>query len=91
MRLIVVGASWCRNCAMMRPRWQQVQDQTQISVEYCDFDQNPEVVAFYRLQNANLPACIFLDNQDNERLRLNGLIETNKLVETIKHLMSTTT
>lgn len=91
MRLIVVGASWCRDCAMMRPRWQEIQNQTQISVEYYDFDQNPEVVAFYRLQTANLPACIFLDNQDNERLRLNGVIETSKLIEKVKYLINNTT
>lgn len=85
MKIVVIGASWCKNSMVMRPRWQEVQNLTQVEFEYYDFDHNPDLVSFYRLQNAHLPACIFLDKEDQELVRFNGIVTTQKLIDTIKH------
>lgn len=86
MKILVVGASWCRNCLMMRSRLSEVRSETQVTVEYFDFDQNPAVVNLYKLQNASLPACIFLNGQGDEQFRLNGMIGKQKLIDTINRL-----
>jgi len=70
----------------MRPRWSELQVETQIPIEYYDFDQNSQVVETFHLQTANLPVCIFFDNQGAEQLRLGGLIDKQKLLDTITRL-----
>jgi len=85
MKVIVIGASWCRNCLVMRSRWLEAKLETQISMEYYDFDQNPPIVNLYNLHATNLPACIFLDDQGKERFRLNGIIDKQRIIEIINH------
>jgi len=74
MEILVVGASWCRNCLMMRSRLAEVQSETQVTVKYFGFDKNPDIIKFYKLENASLPACIFLNAHGDEQFRLNGMI-----------------
>ncbi len=85
IKMMVVSASWSRESMIMRPKWQEVINQTQVPIEQVDFDQKPDVVAKFRVQNANLPVCIVLDQDDHELIRFNGEVDVNKIIESVRH------
>lgn len=85
LKILVISASWSRESMIMRPKWQEVINQTQVPIEHFDFDQSPDVVSKYRIQNASLPVCILLDQDDNELIRFNGEVDVNKIVESMRH------
>lgn len=84
MKVLKFGAVWCSGCLVMRPRWQEIEKEIpELKTEYYDFDKDKEMVTKYKIDE-KLPAFIFLDNQDNEFLRLTGEVDKDKLVELIK-------
>jgi thioredoxin-like negative regulator of GroEL len=85
IKMVVVSASWSRESMIMRPKWQEVINQTKVSIEQFDFDQQPDIVAKFRVQNANLPVCIVLDQDDHELIRFNGEVDVNKIIEAVRH------
>ncbi|NCU37572.1 thioredoxin [Candidatus Saccharibacteria bacterium] len=86
MKVIKVGAVWCSGCAVMKPRWQQIeQENPWLQTEFYDYDESPEVMAQYSIDE-NLPVAIFVDEQGNEITRRNGEVSKDELVETIQAL-----
>ena len=84
MKILKIGAEWCPGCIVMKPRWKKIEEEhTWLETQYLDFDNDTEEVKKYLEEDENLPAFIFLDNQQNELLRLHGEIEEEKLVEVI--------
>jgi len=84
MKVIKIGALWCSGCLVMKPRWQEIEKENPwLQNEYYDYDDNTEVMEKYGLIDATLPVFIFLDNQNNEILRLAGEIGKKELIETI--------
>lgn len=72
MKVIKVGAIWCPGCLVMKPIWAKIEEKRPwLHNEFYDYDQNPEVVAKYKI-NEELPVFIFLDKNGNEFLRLTG-------------------
>jgi len=84
MKVIKIGAVWCNGCLVMRPLWQQIEKENPwLKTEYFDFDIDREKVEKYKIDSGNLPVFIFLNNNDQEILRLSGEIEKTKLIELI--------
>ncbi len=84
MKVLKFGAVWCPGCLVMKPRWQEIEKENPwLKTEYYDFDVNKELVEKYQIDQ-NLPVFVFLDNQDNEFLRLNGEIDKKELLSLIE-------
>lgn len=83
MKILKIGATWCAGCLVMKPRWAEIEkDNNWLTTEYYDFDNDKEIVEKYNI-NDILPVFIFLDNNENEFMRLTGEVEKNKLIEII--------
>ncbi len=84
MRILKIGAVWCNICNVMRPRFKEIEEENSwLKTEYFDFDKDKEVLKKYNLENQNLPIFIFLDNKEEEILRLNGEIEKEEIIKLI--------
>jgi thioredoxin-related protein len=67
----------------MKPRWKKIEGENSwLKTEYYDFDSDKEMVEKYKIDRT-LPTFIFLDNKENEILRLNGEVDEDKLIELI--------
>lgn len=85
MKIIKIGAIWCPECIIMKPRWLEIEKEIpNLNIEYIDLDENPEIKKEKNIDH--VPTFIFLDNQDNEVLRLKGLVEKDDLLEKINQL-----
>jgi thioredoxin 1 len=87
MKVIKIGAAWCPECVIMKPRWAEIEhDMPELKTEFFDVDENPEIKAKYSVDH--IPSFIFFDNNDNETKRLRGLVEKDELINTIKKLQA---
>ena len=83
MRILKIGADWCPECVIMRPRWQEVKKQfPDLAIEDIDIDKNPAIKKERSVED--IPTFIFLDDSGQEFLRLEKLVETEDLVRIIK-------
>jgi thiol-disulfide isomerase/thioredoxin len=83
MKVLKFGAVWCSGCLVMKPRWKKIEeDNPRLKTEYHDFDNDKKMVEKYKIDRT-LPTFVFLDNQENEILRLNGEVDEDKLIELI--------
>jgi len=82
MKIIKIGADWCPECAIMRPRWAEIEkEMPKLQTEYIDIDKQPGIKASRHIDH--VPTFIFLDCNDKEILRLKGLIEKEDLMKHI--------
>jgi len=83
MKVLKFGAVWCSGCLVMKPRWEEIENENSwLKTEYYEFDNEPEMVAKYKISKI-LPVFVFLDKNGDEFLRLNGEVEREKLLEII--------
>jgi thiol-disulfide isomerase/thioredoxin len=84
MKILKIGAVWCNGCLVMRPRWQQIEEENPfLDTEYYDFDQHPEIAQKYNVESGVLPCFIFLDNDGNEITRLAGEVSKDEILKVI--------
>ena len=82
MKVIKVGATWCKGCKIMGPTWKEIEkEQPWLETEYISVDENPETMNEYKI--LSLPCFIFLDENGEEFLRLSGEMEKEKLIEIV--------
>ena len=80
MKVIKIGADWCPECLIMKPRWAEIERELAwLETEFVDLDKNPEVKKERKIDH--VPTFIFLDNQGNEFERMQGIIEKNDLID----------
>jgi thiol-disulfide isomerase/thioredoxin len=80
MKVLKIGAEWCPECVIMKPRWAEIESELSwLQTEYFDYDQNPEIKEKYKINH--VPTFIFLDEQENEFLRLKGIVEKEDLLK----------
>ncbi len=85
MKVIKIGAAWCNGCLVMKPRWQELeQEYPWLKTEYYDFDTDKEQITSYEVTSGVLPVFIFLGNQGKELLRISGEIDKKELVTYIE-------
>ena len=83
MKVLKFGAVWCKECLVMRPMWEEIEaDMPGLKTEYYDADLDPEALKKYKVEN--IPVFIFLDKNDNEILRLNGIQNKEDLINIVK-------
>ena len=84
MKVIKIGAVWCNGCLVMRPRWQQIEDENPwLDTEYFDYDKDLDKLEKYYLDIKKLPTFIFLDKHSQELIRKNGEVSKEELLRII--------
>lgn len=67
--------------------WQEIESEIpELKTEYYDADENPEKLKEYNIQD--IPVFIFLDKDDKEFLRLEGIQNKEELVKIVKENIS---
>ena len=88
MKVVKIGAEWCTGCIVMRPRWKKVEEENPWLIsEYYDYDESPEIVEKYDLEEGRLPTFVFLDKEGVEIDRRIGEMskkEISKLITEYK-------
>lgn len=83
MKILRFGADWCPACIVMRSVWAKVEESAPwLQHEYHDYDSAVELVEQHAVSD-KLPTFIFIDNHDQEILRLQGEFSADKLLEII--------
>ena len=84
MKVIKFGAEWCSGCLVMRPRWQEIEDEIAgLETEYYDFDKDKQMVKKFRVDSGKLPCFVFVDKKGVELDRIIGEPSKKKLEEMI--------
>ena len=84
MKVLKFGAVWCSGCLVMRPRWAEIEKENPwLKTEYYDFDQDKMIVKKYQIESEKLPVFVFLDQKEEEFLRLQGEISKKKLTKVV--------
>lgn len=67
----------------MKPMWAEIESELpELKTEYFDADEHEELLEKYKIEN--LPVFVFLDKDENEFLRLNGLQNKEDLIRICK-------
>ena len=84
MKVLKIGAVWCSDCIIMKPKWQKIEKENPwLETEYYDYDESKDIIKKYDLENAEIPVFIFLDKSANEIERLVGGYSEKELLEKI--------
>jgi len=82
MKVIKIGAAGCPGCVIMKPRWQEIeQENPWLDAEYFDADEQKDKIKKYNLDE--LPTFIFLDQTEVEITRKKGIVSKSALLELI--------
>jgi len=83
MKVLKFGAIWCKECLVMRPMWQEIEEaMPELKTEYYDADENFDVFKKYSVKD--VPAFIFLDKEGKEILRFEGFQNKDTLINSVK-------
>jgi len=83
MKILKFGAIWCKECLVMKPMFSEIETEIpELKTEYYEADENPEILEKYEIKN--IPEFIFLDKDDKEFLRLQGMQNKDELIKIIK-------
>ena len=67
----------------MKPMFSEIETEIpELKTEYYEADENPEILEKYEIKN--IPEFIFLDKDDKEFLRLQGMQNKDELIKIIK-------
>ena len=82
MKVLKIGADWCTECLVMKPRWKEIEEEFNfLETEYFDYDKNKDIREKYNIKH--VPSFIFLNKDNNEFLRKEGIVEKSELVKII--------
>lgn len=85
MKVLKIGATWCAGCLVMRPRWQQIENEMKdLETEYLDYDESRQELEKRGIKTDILPTFIFYTENGKEYARLLGEIEKDTLISTIR-------
>lgn len=83
MKVIKVGAIWCKECLVMKPMWKRIETAIpELVTEYYDADESPEILEKYGIKD--VPVFIFLDKDGKEFERLRGMQNEEELLRKVK-------
>jgi len=81
MKVLKIGAVWCSSCLIMKPRWQDIeQENPWLKTQYYDFDDNQEIINKYNIVSGKLPVFIFLDKKNKEIDRKHGELSKKEVI-----------
>lgn len=82
MKILKIGASWCPECVIMKPRWAEVERELLwLETEFIDIDAGPGIKKEYHIDH--VPTFIFFNQAGQEITRLKGLVEKTDLIKVI--------
>jgi len=80
MKIFKFGAVWCPGCIVMKPRWQEIEQELPwLKTEYFDVDESPDMKQKYNIDD--VPMFVFLDKKGQEFKRMQGEISKEELIE----------
>ena len=83
MKILKFGAVWCKDCLVMKPMWGEIEAEIpELKTQYFEADECPEKLEKYSVKD--IPTFIFLDKDDNELLRLQGIQNKEELIIKVK-------
>jgi thioredoxin 1 len=83
MKVLKFGAVWCNGCIIMKPRWQEIEEEHDwLETEYYDVDENEEMAEQYEIED--VPTFVFLNEEGEELERMTGEIDKQVLIDKIK-------
>ena len=83
MKLLKIGAVWCKECTVMEPMWAEIEKEIpELKAEYYEADEHLDLQKKYDVKE--IPTFIFLDKDDQEILRLEGLQNKEELVKIVR-------
>ena len=51
MKILKFGAVWCKECLVMRPRWEEIESEIpELKSEYYDADESPDMIKRYKAE-----------------------------------------
>lgn len=72
MKVLKFNAIWCSACLVMKKVYKQIfEEYPEFKVISYDYDIDEEMVDKYQI-GTTIPVLIFLDNQENEIIRITG-------------------
>ena len=82
MKVLKIGASWCADCKIMIPRWEEIEkERPWLETEMIALDDEPDAINKYNM--TSIPTFIFFDKEGKEILRMSKLVEKDVLTKTI--------
>ena len=88
-KILKMSATWCFPCKVYGKTFEEVSKNESYKdncFEEIDVEENEEITEEYGVRS--LPTTIFLDEKDNELLRLTGNITKNELENKINELLN---
>ncbi len=83
MKVLKFGAIWCTECLVMKPMWKEIEESIpDLKTEYFDADENAEMLKKYEIKE--IPVFVFLDKDDKEFMRLEGVQNKEDLISAVK-------
>ncbi len=83
MKVLKFGAIWCNGCLVMKPRWQEIEEELPwLETEYYDYDEDIKQIEKWKVSDM-LPTFVFVDKKEAEIFRLTGEQEKDFLLELI--------
>ena len=84
MKVIKIGAVWCSDCVIMRPRWQEIEKENPwLKTEYLEYDDNKAEADKYLGEAKDIPLFVFLDKDGMVLEKLRGAVSKEILLEKI--------
>ncbi len=78
MKILKIGAIWCPECLIMRPRWLAIEKEFPwLEMPEVDVDQQPNFKKEHQIDH--IPTYIFFGQNGEEIFRLKGLVEIDDL------------
>jgi thioredoxin 1 len=82
MKVLKIGASWCADCKIMVPRWEEIEkEHPWLETEKITLDDEPGASEKYKM--TSIPTFIFFDKEGKEILRMSKLVEKDVLTKAI--------
>ena len=83
MKVLKFGAVWCKDCLVMKPRWQEIEaEMPELATEYYDAAATPEMLEKWQLSQT--PLFVFVAQPGHEIIRLQGIQGKDELLARIK-------
>jgi thiol-disulfide isomerase/thioredoxin len=83
MKVLKFGSLWCTECLVMRPMWKEIEEAVPgLITENYDADENEEELKRYGVKD--IPVFVFLDKDNREFMRLEGVQNKEDLIKVVK-------
>ena len=86
MRVLKISSVWCPSCLIMNNVINKIKDKYNLSIISYDYDMDENIVKNYNIGSI-LPVLIFMDDNNNEIMRIIGEKSTKELEKILEDLI----